>query len=199
MAASPARIRFRGIMVLTICATALAGAGCDCRPTSMGRGGVATAPAGVPREDLAELAQGHSDKIRFAWYASTLRHTAPPVQVFVNRMAADQKRLLAELTAWAKKKDVHLAHAYPNNVAGRAQRLMDQSQENIITSDTAADFQRDLLIQMWQDYDWQRSLAQALLATTTDPELKAYLEDSVHTHTAGIKQIRELLARYKFE
>ena len=185
-----------GVFAVIALAAALALTACQCcNPTTA----PATAPTPFPRDDLAELARGHSDKIQFAWYATTFHRLDPPVKDFVNQMSADNKRLLATLTAWAAKNKVDLTFNYSDDASGRARKMMEKSQEAVIRSDAPPDFQRDLLIQMWQDYDWNRSLAQTLLKTTTDPDLKTYLGDSVRTHNAGIKTIRDLLARYKFE
>jgi hypothetical protein len=173
---------------------------CQTAPTARSSA-TATQPADPAlRANLTELAKGHRDKVQFAWYATTLRRLDPAVGDFAQRMGSENKRLFDQLDAWAKARKIDLTFHYDDStVAGRARQTLEKSQETIIRDDNAADFQRDLLIMMWTDYQGQRYLSEVMAKDATDPELKAFLNANASMLAAGVKEIRGLLAKYKFE
>jgi len=52
---------------------------------------------------------------------------------------------------------------------------------------------------MYSDYDWQRHLIAQLLPLAKDPELHAYLAESLRVHEDHFKQINALLTRYQWK
>ena len=78
-----------------------------------------------------------------------------------------------------------------------AQQILEARQEKLVRGDATPDFVRDTLMQMYDDYEWQISLIQALLPSVKDPQLKAYLQKSLQIHEAGSAQLNGLLKRYK--
>lgn len=150
---------------------------------------------------LPELAKGHSDKIQLAWYAgSFLRHLDPPVKEFTARMGSEQKRLEQRLEALARARHISLKFHYAADVTGRAREAMEKADGDALQADGNADFQRDMLMFMYADYDWQRHLIAALIPQAgNDSDLKSYLEESLAAHEAHFKEIQRLLQRYKWQ
>ena len=165
----------------------------------------ATGPA-VPidpftRDALAELAKGHTDKMQLGWYvASPFRHVDPAIKQFAENMRSTQDTLHHRLNTWAETHHVDLKiHYNPADPRDRARQAMEKQQGDALQADSNIDFQRDVLILMNMDFQNQQALIQTLLPRTTDPDLKAYLQESLRVHTATLKTIHDLLARYKFQ
>ena len=153
-----------------------------------------------PRTIIPDLAKAHKDKIDFAWYVnSLLRSPDPAIKAFAKTMDTDHKRLLARLTEWAKKADVIIAYAYAPGLQGTSLKSMEKMQGDLLQSDDNPTFQRDYLILTWTDLDWQRNLLAAALLQTKDPDLKAYLQDSLDTQTKEREACRSLLAKFKWQ
>lgn len=151
------------------------------------------------REALAELAKGHSEKIQLAWYARAFRRTDPAVAAFLADMGVQQRRLAADLMAWARHTNADIRFAHTTDLSGEARRIMEAAQSRAVRNDSHEEFQRDILMLMWTDYAWQRSLIQATLKRTADPALRAYLTRSLAVHDAGVTRLRALLARYRWQ
>lgn len=165
--------------------------------------GAAAAP-GVSASDLqdalAELDKGHHDKMKLAWYVSSpFKSVAPAMRPFYKDMGTRQKELASELEGWAKKHGVDLTYHYGSDPMGQAQKIMEDDSEKEAKSAGKEDFDRDMLINMKQDYGWDASLDKALLQRVTDPALKSYLEKAEHTHEEGLVAINGLLKKYKFQ
>jgi len=159
-----------------------------------------TAPDAALSAVLPELAKGHSDKGKLATYAtSLLRHLDAPVEKFATDMGTEHRRLLGELQGWAKAHGYDLAFHYATDATGRARQSQEKEQGDQLLFDGGADFQRDMLVLMYNDYDWQLNLIDATLPAVHDPALKAYLEDSKKIHKAGLAQIRALLTHYHWK
>lgn len=147
---------------------------------------------------LADLARSNDQKTQLAFYASLpWQGVTPPFDAFYKQMGSEQKELYAEITDWAKKNHIDLTYHYSKDIPGEAQKILEARQEKLVRGDSKADFTRDTLMQMYQDYEWQISEVQALLPHVKDPELKAYLEHSLKVHTAGDAQLVSLLQRFK--
>ncbi len=152
------------------------------------------------RDMLAELEKGHSDKIQLAWFASLpFKKLTPDVKEFAAQMGKDHKALRERLNAWAKKNDVSLKFSFGNDLFGKARKDLEKSQGNEVEVDGGDDFQRDFLILMSVDYLTQRSYIRTLLKQTVDPELTAYLNDSLAIHERDRAAIRTFLKHYKYE
>ena len=74
-----------------------------------------------------------------------------------------------------------------------------KTQGAILQADDSPDFQRHMIVLMYTDFDWQSHLVDALLPHVTDPDLRAYLEDSGRVHQEGLRQLQALLKQYKYE
>jgi predicted outer membrane protein len=152
------------------------------------------------RDILPELMKGHNDKIELADYAtSILRRLDPPVKDFCNHMYDDEKELSATLKAWAHKNHYELKFHFGDDLQGKARKEMEDTQGKRIEGDGNEAFQRDVLMFMDTDYQWQRSLVVALQKVATDPELKAYADRARKLHEARLDEIHGLLARYHFQ
>ena len=152
------------------------------------------------RDVLADLGRAHGQKVQLAWWVSTpLRPVSPQFVKFYENMGVQQKELLAELKGWAKTHQVDLTFHYTSDVYSEGQRIMEKRQEAMVREDDQVNFERDNLMQMHQDYEWQVSLLKALLPSVKEAGLKAYLEKSLAVHEAGSKEIVGLLRGYKFQ
>ncbi len=151
------------------------------------------------RKILPQLEKGHSDKLQLAWYISWFRSVNSPIAHFSQSMARHEGALQKQLQAWAHRHGVSLAYHYGHGVAGQAQKAMDHEQGNIVRSDSNAAFQRDFLVLMFTDYDWQEHLAAALIPYAKNhPQLERYLHAAVAYHKRGVKQLRFLLSKYHY-
>ncbi|HVX84223.1 MAG TPA: hypothetical protein VH253_05355 [Phycisphaerae bacterium] len=152
------------------------------------------------RDVLASLARAHQQKTELAFYTSTpLRPVDEPFKQFFKTMGDVQGDLLKQLKHWAGEHHVDLTFHYSNDIEGRAQKFMEDRQEKVVRGDDKISFERDMMINMSTDYDWQISLLTETLPLATDPELRAYLQNSLRAHEEGSRQIRGLLSQYKFQ
>jgi hypothetical protein len=69
----------------------------------------------------------------------------------------------------------------------------------MIRGDKQQDFERDILMDMSNDYEWHAALCKAMLPSVTDPELRDYLRKSLAMYEKGGVEIRMLLKRYNFQ
>jgi len=160
---------------------------------------IADIPAAELRSVLADLARAHEQKTQLAWYVSTpLRSIDAPFKPFYAKMGQQEKDLLASLQAWAKAHNVDLTYKASGDTTGRAQKIMEDRQEKLVRGDDKTNFERDNLMQMYSDYEWQVAEVQALLPKIKDPALKTYLEKSLKIHEDGSAEILGLLKKYKF-
>jgi len=173
-------------------------------PLQMASTGPGNAIADLPfdelRSVLADLARAHDQKAQLAWYVNTpiLRSVNPAIKPFYQNMGKVHKELYGEITAWAKAHNIDLTYRFSNDTAGRAQKMMEDRQEKLVRGDDKQDFERDNLMQMYNDYEWQLAEIRALLPHVRDPALKAYLEKSLKAHESGSGEIVALLKRFKF-
>jgi hypothetical protein len=183
--------------------TAMQG-GAGTRPASMevpAAHPLADVPAAELRAVLSELARAHEQKGMLAtWVALPL--VGPPVNAsirpFYGRMGPRQADLLKELRAIARERGIDLTYRPGTDTEGRAYALMEARQEKMVRAAGAADFDRDMLMQMYNDYEWQICLLQALLPRVKDSALRGYLERSLKVHEEGSAEIVSLLKRFKF-
>lgn len=149
---------------------------------------------------LPELAKGHRDKAQFAWYATNplFRKMDPSVKAFADTMEADHKRLLNRLEAIARQQNISLQYQYPPALEGQALRIMEKSQEKLVRSASADEFQRLYLLLSWTDLYWHLSLIEAALTQTPPGPLHDYLQDSLALHRQQAQTLRELLGRYGY-
>jgi len=167
---------------------------------------VAAAPAvaNVPPTDerlrtlLAGMARAHDQKTQLAFYESMpWRKTSEPYHSFYVDMGKTQGELLADIRGWAKAHHMDLTFHFPADAEGKAQQILEARQEKLVRGDSNQDFVRDTLMQMYDDYEWQISLIQALLPYVQDPGLKAYLQKSQKVHEEGSARLVKLLQRFK--
>jgi hypothetical protein len=180
-------------------------AGCAGGPTRTHTGGQAATQAGSGevnadvRDVLSMLARAHSQKTELAFYTSTpLRPVDPPFKAFFSNMGQVQGDLLRQLKKWASERKVDLSFHYSNDIEGRAQKFMEDRQEKAARGDDKEAFERDMLMNMYTDYEWQISLITETLPVVKDAELREYLQNSLRAHEAGSREIRGLLSKYKF-
>lgn len=162
---------------------------------------VAEVPAEELRSVLSDLARAHEQKLQLAaWVA--MPFVGPPVAVpikpFYKQMGERQKDLLTQLQAVARSRHIDLTYHPSTDINGRALAIMEKRQEKLVRSDGAPDFDRDMLMQMYSDYEWQICLLQALLPTVKDPALRAYVEASLKVHEDGSAEIVGFLKKFKF-
>jgi hypothetical protein len=163
--------------------------------------GVATISADELRAVLADLARAHQQKVMLAtWVGAPF--IGPPthaaIKPFYLDMGKQHGALLAELREWAKGRGIDLTYRYTPDTPGRAYKIMEDRQEKMVRGDKLEDFDRDMLMQMYTDYEWQISTLQALLPQVKDPGLRAYVEKSLRVHEAGSGAIVNLLKRFRF-
>ena len=154
------------------------------------------------RDTLAAMARAHDQKTQLAFYESLpWQRTAEPFHTFFVTMGKTQRELYDQLQAWAKTADhgnpMPLTYTRSDDTPGRAQKIVEARQEKLIRGDSKIDFTRDSLMQMYEDYEWQISLIQALQPRVSDPVLKAYLEKSLKVHQEGSDELMSLLKRFK--
>ncbi len=197
------RFRMRGVLVSLLVLAGAMGAGCEKVGVKSGEEmklvGIAEGEPEL-REVLADMAKSHGEKTQLAWYVSTpLRGIDPQFKGFYANMGVQQKELLGELKGWAKKQNVSLTHRYSDDAYGRSLKMMEGREEAKTRVAERADFQRDMLMNMYHDYVWQVCLVEAVLPRVKDGELKAYLKKSKTVHEAGIKEIEGMLKRYRYQ
>jgi hypothetical protein len=163
--------------------------------------GLADVPGAELRDVLSELARAHEQKgMLTTWVAMPL--VGPPVSAgvrpFYQHMGPRQAELLKELRAFARSHGIDLAYRPATDTEGRALALMEARQEKLVRSDGAADFDRDMLMQMYNDYEWQICMLQALLPRVKDAGLRGYVEKSLKVHEEGSAEIVGLLKRFKW-
>jgi hypothetical protein len=178
-----------------------------CQSASLAQNHAATQPRHVLadvapaelRDILAGMSRSHGQKIELAfWVGTPLMPVTAPFKPFFSTMGTTQALLQGMLRAWAREQGVDLTYSFTRDTLGQAQKIMEDRQEKLIRADAQADFQRDILMQMYTDYEWQISQIQALLPKVSDSGLKAYLEKSLQVHEDGSKEIVRLLRDYKF-
>ncbi len=154
------------------------------------------------RDTLAMMLRASDQKTQLAFYATTplLKNVDEPFKGFFSRMSNVQGDLEKQLKAWAKLRRVDLSFKFTDDIAGRAQKIMEDRQGATARSDDKAAFERDELFNMYMDYEWQISLITAALPeAASDPELKVYLQNSLSAHESGSREIRGLLQKYHFD
>lgn len=151
-------------------------------------------------EALTMLNRGHTQKMELAFYATTplLRNIHPEAKAFFSRLSDVHGDLQRQLKKWAAKHKVDLTFRRGDDFAARAQKVMEDRQEKVIRSDSNADFQRDILMNMQIDHDWESSLISVILPMVQDGELRSYLQNSLRAHESAAREIRGLLEKYKF-
>jgi hypothetical protein len=143
------------------------------------------------------MARAHDQKVQLAFYVSLpWVGVDAPFRDFYTHMSDQQRDLGTQLRALAKAHNIDLTFNFSDDTPGRAQKIMEARQEKVVRGDARPDFQRDTLMQMSTDYEWQISLAQALLPKVTDPALRAYLQKSLQVHEAGSAEITALLKKF---
>jgi hypothetical protein len=171
-------------------------------PAANADGGKAAATIGREelRNLLAEMSRSHADKIKLSGWAGTpFLPVGAAFKPFFADMSRSNKELAAELKSWAAKHGMDLTFRYPDTVEGRATELQENRHEKLIRGDKQQDFERDILMDMFSDYEWHAALCKAMLPAVTDAELKTYLQKSLAMYEKGAVEIRMLLKRYKFE
>jgi len=152
------------------------------------------------RDLLADMEKAHEDKIRLSGWAGTpFLPVKGDFKPFFSEMSRQNKELSGELKKWAKEHQVDLTYKYSDDVDGRALRMMEDRQEKIIRGDDQANFERDILIEMFSDYEWHLCVVKSLLPAVKDRGLRDYLEKSEAMFERGSAEIRGLLKRYKFQ
>jgi hypothetical protein len=150
------------------------------------------------RNILADMARSHDQKTQLAFYESMpWRRASEPYHSFYVNMGKQQRELLNDLRGWADGRHVDLTFHFTPGAEGKARQILEARQEKLVRGDANPDFVRDTLMQMYDDYEWQISLIQALLPSAHDPNLKAYLQKSLQVHEDGSKQLVSLLQRFR--
>jgi len=151
------------------------------------------------RSVLAELDKGHHDKMKLAWYVqSPFKSINPAFMPFYHDMGVQQKELADELESWAKEHKIDLTYHYSDSPLGKAQKIMEDSSARQARSDDTEDFERDMLINMRQDHQWNISVIEAVQSQVQDAALKAYLEKNLHVQENSLAMLDALLKKYKF-
>jgi hypothetical protein len=149
---------------------------------------------------LPELARGHDDKIKLGWYmTSFLRKVDPAVDTFGHTLMTENRELLDQLKKAAKNDHVSIEFKYGTSPADDARKLDEAAQQRVIRADDNADFQRDVLLLMYMDHQWELAIAQTIAKTQVPPDIKAYLDREITSRQSRIAEIRALLARYKWQ
>lgn len=189
---------------LAICTLLLSG-GCAGTGTTQSQPPITSTQAAKPeissdvRFVLAGFAKSHQEKIQLGTFAgSFFLPVDEPFKPFFKNMGAQQKELSTALKAWAKANKVSLEYVYANDANGRAMKAMEKKQEALSRSAKKDDFQRDMLMHMYHDYEWQICLIDAIQPQVADADLNAYLKKSRAVHEAGSAEISALLKKYKF-
>lgn len=156
------------------------------------------------RDTLAMLLRAHDQKTQLAFYAGNslpmLKNVDEPFKDFFYNMGKAQGDLEKELKKWAADRHVDLTFHFTNDIGGHAQKLMEDREGDVAKKDNKVDFERDELINMYMDYEWQIALiTTALPQAVHDPVLHTYLEHSLTIHQAGSKEIRSLIQKFHFQ
>jgi hypothetical protein len=163
--------------------------------------GLADLPAEELRSVLSDLARAHEQKLQLSGWVA-MPFVGPPVNAafkpFYKQMGEKQGALLKQLQGIAKEHGIDLTYRPGTDVDGRAMTIMEKRQEKVVRGDGAADFDRDMLMQMYNDYEWQVCVLQALLPNVKDAVLKAYVEASLKVHEAGSAEVVGYLKKFKF-
>jgi hypothetical protein len=151
------------------------------------------------RDTLAAMARSHEQKMQLVFYLTLPWINVEPVvrPVFTN-MGTVQSGLDKELHDWADAHHIDLSFHFSNDIAGQAQKAMEDQQQQIVTGDGRADLTRDALIQMYMDYQWQAAVLQTLMPKIRDPQLRLYVQRSLKVHQDGGAELRAMLQRLKF-
>jgi hypothetical protein len=162
-----------------------------------------TAPAdGISpelRDLLAGMARSHEQKTLLAFYEGfPIAKTSGAIHAFFGNMTKLQADALKDLRDWAEAHKVNLAYRPGNDLDAKALKIMEARQEKEVRSSNNTDFARTILLQMYQDYEWQVSLIQAVKPEVKDPQLLAYLDKSEQIHQQGSAEIMGLLKKYKY-
>ena len=192
----PVRHTTHALMLLAVALVGGCNANSTTQPTALTT--QASAEAALLKEALPAFAKSHNEKIQLSSYAGSILCPIDPVfKPFYENMAVTQQALSEQLMTWAHEHNVSLRFAYPAGLRGEAQKLQEQRQEAVARGDKQVDFERDMLIDMAQDYEWQVCMIKSLQPKVSDPALKAYLAKSLEVHEAGLKEIAPLLKKYK--
>jgi hypothetical protein len=150
------------------------------------------------RDTLAGLARSHEQKMQLVFYLTLPWISVEPVvrPVFTN-MGTVQSQLDKELHDWANEHRIDLSFRFSSDIAGQAQKLMEDQQGQVVTGDSRADLTRDALIQMYMDYQWQAAVLQTLMPKIRDPKLRLYVQHSLKVHQDGGAELRAMLQRFK--
>jgi hypothetical protein len=187
------------LSLLILVGTALTTA-CQTQPRVPGPGASAFADISPMelRDTLAAMARAHEQKMQLVFYLTLPWVNVEPVvrPVFTN-MGTVQADLDKELHDWADTHDIDLFFRFTDDIAGQAQKKMEDEQQQIVTSDGRADLTRDALIQMSMDYQWQVAVLQTLIPKVRDPQLLLYLQKSLKVHQDGSAELRSMLQRFK--
>jgi hypothetical protein len=150
------------------------------------------------RDTLAALVRSHEQKMQLVFYLTLpwINVETPVRPVFTN-MGTVQSNLDTELHAWADAHHIDLSFRFTGDIAGQAQKALEDQQQQVVMSDGRADLTRDALIQMYMDYQWQVAVLQTLMPKVRDPALRIYLQHSLQVHQDGSSEIRAMLQRFK--
>jgi hypothetical protein len=150
------------------------------------------------RDILAGLSRSHGQKTQLVFYLTLPWVSVEPVvrPIFTN-MGTVQADLDKQLQDWADSHKIDLFFRFTEDIAGQAQKKLEDEQGKIVTGDGRADLTRDALMQMYMDYQWQISVLQTLMPKVRDPQLRIYLQKSLKVHQDGGAEIRKMLQRFK--
>ena len=148
---------------------------------------------------LAYLDKNHHDRMKLAFWVSTpLRSADPAFKTFYKERGAAEKELANELESWAKSHQIDITYHYAPTTFGQAQKIMEDRQEKVVRADGKDDFNRDMLVDELQDYEFGISLVTAFLPSVHDPALLAYLQKSLHSQEAASQQIKMLFKQFRY-
>jgi hypothetical protein len=148
---------------------------------------------------LAYLDKNHHDRMKLAFWVSTpLRSVDLAFKTFYKERGAAEKELANELESWAKSHQIDITYHYAPTTFGQAQKIMEDRQEKVVRGDGKDDFNRDMLVDELQDYEFGISLVTAVLPSVHDPALLAYLQKSLHSQEAASQQIKMLFKQFKY-
>jgi hypothetical protein len=148
---------------------------------------------------LAELDKNHHDRMKLAFWVKTPFRSADPVfKTFYKERGDAEKALADELESWAKSHHIDLTYHYGTDTFGKAQKIMEDRQEKVVRADGKEDFDRDMLIDELQDYEFGISLVTAFIPSVHDPALQTYLQKSLHSQEAASQQVQAFLKKFKY-
>ncbi len=150
------------------------------------------------RDTLAALARAHEQKMQLVFYLTLPWISVEPVvrPVFTN-MGTVQSQLDKELQDWADEHRIDLSFRFTNDIAGQAQKELEDQQQQVVMGDGRGDLTRDALMQMYMDYQWQAAVLQTLMPKIRDPKLLLYVRHSLKVHQDGGAELRGMLQRFK--